>query len=269
MTPKFIIENRIGICTKPEQVLSLGIEKYGHKAFDVFPVMHFVKERFINENKTIKKTDLFELYDESNIYRAIVCTMIWGGINATRAKNKENTFFYKFLKYPEEMLIKNITTLNSYLEGEDFKGAFEFFQTEAKIEGVGTAYFTKIFHFLGQSNNLIKTKPLIFDKWTENAYLALLLQNGEVEKARKYYSGIKLKFSKQPDSVEINDKFYSECYQSYVQDFNKWAEEINSDSAKLEEYVFGDDLRKNKNDSNPRIQLWNIILENLNAILIQ
>ncbi|GGK37949.1 MULTISPECIES: 8-oxoguanine DNA glycosylase OGG fold protein [Flavobacteriaceae] len=267
MTPRYILENEVKINTKPEQVLSLGLEIYNNETFDKFPVMNYIKDRFINENKTIKKRDVIELFDRNDIYTAIVCTMIWGGINATRAKNKEDTFFYKFLNYPKNILLENIITLNSYLENEDFIGAFEFFQKDAKIEGVGSAYFTKIFYFLGQSNTRINIKPLIFDKWTENAYLALLLQNGEFDKVKKFYKGVKLKFSKQPDSVQINDKFYSACYQSYVEDFNKWSKVINSDSTKLEEYVFGDDLRKNKSNLNPRIQLWNIILKNLNHIL--
>ena len=267
MTPRYILENKFKINNKPEQVLSLGLAKYGNEAFVKFPVMDYINEEFLKEDKSIKKSDILKLFERDEVYLAIVCIMIWGGINATRASNKENTFFFKFLNYPQSTLLKNIKTLNHYLEDGDFKRAFEFFQKEAKIEGVGTSYFTKIFYFLGQSNTSINVKPLIFDKWTENAYLALLLQNGEFEKVKNFYKGVKLKFDGKPDSVEINDKFHSSCYQAYVEDFDKWSKEINSDSSKLEEYVFGDDLRKNKTNSNPRIELWNITLEHLNEIL--
>lgn len=267
MTPRYILENRIDINSKPEQILSLGLEKYSNKAFDKFPVMNYIKDKFINRNKTITKSDLLELFNAGDIYTAIVCTMIWGGINATRAKYKENTFFYRFLNYPEDQLLQNIKVLNSYLENDNFKLAFEYFQNEAKIDGVGTSYFTKIFYFIGQTNTNIRVKPLIFDKWTENAYLALLLQNEEIEKAKKFFKGISLNFSNKPGSVQINEKYHSECYQSYILDFDNWSKEINSDSSKLEEYVFGDDLRKNTKDTNPRIQLWNIIIGSLNNII--
>jgi hypothetical protein len=40
-----------------------------------------------------------------------------------------------------------------------------------------------------------------------------------------------------------------------------WASELGVSASKLEEFIFGVSLRKNNTKSNPRNQLWNIILE--------
>jgi hypothetical protein len=48
-----------------------------------------------------------------------------------------------------------------------------------RINGIGPSYFTKLFFFVGQSDDEIKIKPLILDKWTINAFGAMLLQLGQ------------------------------------------------------------------------------------------
>jgi hypothetical protein len=40
-----------------------------------------------------------------------------------------------------------------------------------------------------------------------------------------------------------------------------WADKLGITSSKLEEYIFGISLRKNNTKSNPRNQLWKIILD--------
>ena len=59
-----------------------------------------------------------------------------------------------------------------------------------KIPGVGYRYFTKIFFFLGEANPAIATKPLIFDRWTQNAFFSLLLQSYPSE-TKDFFRGLK------------------------------------------------------------------------------
>lgn len=100
-------------------------------------------------------------------------------------------------------------------------------------------------------------KPLILDKWTSNAYLALLIDSLQKEKIISFYTG---KINKKNKSVSLrNDK--SQIYRSFVEDMNKWAILLNIPASKLEEFVFGISLKENKSNNNPRIQLWKIITD--------
>jgi hypothetical protein len=247
-----------------------NLKSYDNIAFKKFSIIKKVDKIFERNNYILTKNEVIGLFKKDDLYLAIVCSMIWGGINATRSKDKTGTFFYNFLLYTNEnknLFIRNIKKLIKLLETENFEKAFDFYSNEAKIPGVGSAYFTKIFYFLGQANTNINPKPLIFDKWTSNAYLALLLQNGEIKKVEKYFKGINFNFNKTPGTVFLNQKTSSECYQDFVNDFDKWSNKIETTSSSIEEFIFGQHLGQNKNKTNPRIELWNIILDNLTILL--
>jgi hypothetical protein len=129
---------------------------------------------------------------------------------------------------------------------------------KGKLQGVGYAYFTKLMYFLGHHNPHVITKPLIFDKWTSNAYLALLINSNQSEKVNRFYTKtIDPKYK----TVGLTSKQLSSAYDNYIKDMNLWSEEIGVTSSKLEEFIFGISLRKNNTKSNPRNQLWKIILD--------
>ena len=112
-------------------------------------------------------------------------------------------------------------------------------------------------YFLGHGDNKVKIKPLILDKWTCNAYLALLIDSLQIDKIKLFYTG---KIDEKNKSVSLrNNK--SKIYKSFVEDMNKWANLLNIPASKLEEFIFGISLKENKSNNNPRIQLWKIITD--------
>lgn len=269
MIPKYLLDNKVRIFKSPpkESLANNNLSIYKNPIFYESSNSSFKKklDYYFNKNN-IDKKEVIELFSKRDKYLAFTCAMIWGGINATRSQNKSNTFFSKFLKQPKDKILKDIKIVTKNLEKKEFKKAFDFYRNEAKIQGIGPAYFSKLFYFIGVENDNIPIKPLIFDKWTQNAYLALLLQNKEIDKVKKYFRAVKLNFSNSPGLVEIDNKLYGECYESYINDFQKWANGIGCTSSQLEEFVFGQHLGKNKTPENPRIELWKILTSNLEII---
>jgi hypothetical protein len=111
---------------------------------------------------------------------------------------------------------------------------------------------------MGHNYSKIKLKPLIFDKWTSNAYLALLINSNQYDKIKRYYTG---RINEKEHSVSIRSN-KSELYLSYITDMDIWAKKLGVSSSKLEEYIFGVSRKENKSNSNPRIQLWKMIANN-------
>ena len=266
--PEYIKKNKKYI-TRYNQIDSIISKKYYDPKFIKYDVLS--GEFFRDKPEKISKDDLVELYKDNYKYEAVVGILIWGGINI----NQKTSFFEKFLQHSRDKLIEDIEEVTGKLKNGKFKEAFNFFNNgPAKISGVGPAYFTKIFQLIGMAEEGIEVKPLIFDKWTQVAYLALLFQLKEIQKIENFYKKINVNISRAPGAVEIkNGKKYEECYESFVNDFHNWSKAIGSCSLKLEEYVFGADLRMKDNWwvkqslKNPRIGLWNIILENLSAVI--
>jgi len=197
--------------------------------------------------------------------------MIWGGINASRprkikANDKEKKEiakfetidFYKLLKQEEKVVISIIKKSEELIIKGSNKECFEFLLSEkGKLQGVGYAYFTKLMYFLGHHNALVKTKPLILDKWTSNAYFALLINSNQNEKINRYYNK---NIYTEKKTVGLISKQLSSLYENYINDMKLWAENLGVSASKLEEFIFGISLKKNNTKSNPRNQLWKIIL---------
>ncbi len=132
-----------------------------------------------------------------------------------------------------------------------------------KIPGIEHSYFTKLFFFIGQANDAVMRKPLIFDKWANNAFFALLAQTYPNEAAR-YYKEVKLaKNPLMPGQVKLHSgKSKVSAYSRYVELMNSWAEEIPTSPDKVEEFLFGYKLRESDYGTNPRVEIWNIVRDN-------
>ena len=154
---------------------------------------------------------------------------------------------------------KKITTIihhvKSLLVKEEIFNCFNYLYKEGKINGVGHAYFTKLMYFIGYVDKRIKLKPLIFDKWTSNAYLALLINSNQFDKVSKFYSG---KIDNKNQSVSLRSNI-ALTYENYIKDMNCWALKLGVSASRLEEFVFGVSLKENKKFDNPRKELWRII----------
>lgn len=254
--PEYLIENKVRIINVGNQNLDPWGSGYDSSLFNKFPVMEELKEKF--PNKKITRSNINNLFEKNNIYLGFVASMVWGGISSTRPKikgDKTTTDLYKVLSYPEDLIKKSIYDTNIQLEKGNIEIPFNNFMPKGKykIPGVGYSFFTKIFFFLGQANTSIKIKPLIFDKWTKNAFYALLVETHPAE-INDYFLGIN-------ENTEVNirsGKKLTVAYIRYVELMNNWSKEINIAPDKLEKFLFGYS-RKDKNITNPRLELWDII----------
>lgn len=262
--PKYLEENRDRIRNNPPQKIPKWNKQYQHKSFEAFSVMRQLQERF--PNRIIQRPDIVELFSkEETLYLGLVGGMVWGSINATRPRikggDRTHTNFYRLLNTPEEFARNTITHVSKHLlRGDVITPFLDMKQGKYRINGLGPAYFTKLFFFLGQADDTIYPKPLIFDKWTSNAYYALMVQH-DPGRVTKCFSGVNNSHgNSSPGSVKWpTGTKLANLYCCFVNNFNSWAEKIGVSAAALEEFLFGWDLRLRRNENNPRVELWNIV----------
>lgn len=270
--PEYLIENKSKIVDAPDQFINLISKKYSKEIYLDFDVIKEFHKRFPNlKQYPIQRKQVSDLFKNKEYYLGFVAAMIWGGINASRPrkiktndkeKNEiakfETIDFYKLLKQDQKHVISIIKKAEELIIKKKNKECFEFLLSEkGKLQGVGYAYFTKLMYFLGHHNALVNTKPLILDKWTSNAYFALLINSNQNEKINRYYNK---NIDAEEKTVGLISKQLSSTYENYIKDMKLWAEKLGVSASKLEEFIFGISLRKNNTKSNPRNQLWNIIL---------
>ncbi len=260
--PNFLIENKAKIQSAPPQIISLVNKKYKHKKFLEFSIMKEFFTTFPNaDKKSIQRADVNKLFRMEKYYLGFISAMIWGGINASKPREKEKfetIDFYRLLKEDRKKITEITLKVKKLLLKGQHKFCFDYLYNEGKINGIGHAYFTKLMYFMGHNYSKIKLKPLIFDKWTSNAYLALLINSNQYDKIKRYYTG---RINEKEHSVSIRSN-KSELYLSYITDMDIWSKKLGVSSSKLEEYIFGVSRKENKSNSNPRIQLWRIIINN-------
>jgi hypothetical protein len=270
--PEYLIENKNNIIDAPDQFINLISKKYSKEIYLDFDIIKEFHKRFPNLKKyPIQRKQVSDLFKNKEYYLGFIAAMIWGGINASRprkikANDKEKNEiakfetidFYKLLKQDEKNVISIIKKAEELIIKGSNKECFEFLISEkGKLQGVGYAYFTKLMYFLGHHNALVKTKPLILDKWTSNAYFALLINSNQNEKINRFYNK---NIDTEKKTVGLISKQLSSAYENYINDMKLWAEKLGVSASKLEEFIFGISLRKNNTKSNPRNQLWKIIL---------
>jgi len=269
--PKYLEDNASRIKQLGEQELNEWSSSYEAEGFNKFKIIEEIKETF--PSKRIYRSDIIKMFQNNKIYLGFVTAMMWGGINATRPHKKAGgvteTNFYKILSYKKESIEESIIFSNKCFEEGDFKTPFKQMMpsNKYKIPGVGYPYFTKIFFFLGQSNDHIKIKPLILDKWTSNSFYALLSQSYP-EDIPKFFRTIKSsKNTNSPGEVVLRSgKNLINAYERFNHLMNDWAQQLNISPDKLEEFVFGYRLDSGDRASNPRVQLWQIVDNNKNLV---
>jgi hypothetical protein len=219
--------------------------------------------------KPILKQDCIHLYENENtLYKGIILSMLWGGINFKRNAKSLNSNLHKILNYDKQKLVDNAFEVKEILLKENYAKAFSLYKSDPKfrIDGIGPSYFTKIFYFLllAGKRGEFKKCPLIFDKWTMNGYAALLLDANK-HKAVKYISEIIIKLSGKTGIVSFKERILSEIYENYVNDLYTWGNALNIDPLKIEQYLFGFALnhRQNKDKPNPRKIIWANLLNAL------
>ena len=226
------------------------------KTYDKFQDYPIVKEIYARfPSRTLCRADIVKLVEDNDILLSLIAAMIWGGIS-TGGITGDN--FTKLLKISDNRLEEIVIKANQYVSNGEIKKAFIFLETEGKISGVGHSFHTKILFFLGQAIPHILSKPLIFDRWTKNAFCVFLYQTGQKALLNEFY----LKFT--DEKAEIKQGKLPDAYEVYVKSMNSWATQLYVKPSKLEEFVFGDDRRINRQKNNPRVELLNILVEIFN-----
>ncbi|MBI9102381.1 MAG: hypothetical protein JEY99_08210 [Spirochaetales bacterium] len=267
--PEYLERNIERILTKEEQNLPAWVSTYDGALYADFEVMKRLKNHF--PKKVISRQALINLYRSDDKYLAFVASMVWGFINGSRPLpghkgDKRTTNLYRMLSHPAEEVEKAMRVVVPYFQKGDFMTPYTLLDNDGpfKIQGVGPAYFTKMFFFAGQaaSDKAVPIKPLIFDNWTTNAFFALYGQSNP-DGLKEWFTFSKNKSSSLPFST--NPKKGKELYQLYVTSMNCWAESLGIRADKLEEFVFGYS-KKPVRENNPRLKLEKITQDNLSLI---
>ena len=257
--PAYLFSNKDRIMNLPDQFIELMSVKYKDERFNQFEVINEFFKTFPDwESSPIQRGHVINLFKQNKKYLGFISAMIWGGINASRPKetgNFETIDLYRLLSVKRSKIENIIEVVEKFLIKGEIKECFLFLKNEGKIDGIDYPYFTKLMYFIGQANNKIKIKPLIFDKWTSNGYMALLINSNNYTKLNEFYTGTIYKEDKE---VRLRSKVQN-AYFNFVLDMEKWASQIGINPSKLEEFIFGVSLKIDKTDINPRIELWDII----------
>lgn len=254
--PRYLVSEKNRILTaKPQEIFMWN------SSFDKFRTYNDVQELYeLFPNRDLQRNDVIRVFDR-DCYKGFIAAMIWGGINASKpiTKGGVDTPFYRLMQEPKQRVVDAIGYAKEKIINGDIVELFTSFSQNGrfKLAGIDAAYFTKLFYFLGEveSRNVL-LKPLIWDKWTSNAHCALLLQT-QKNVGMPMYLGINKHYDY---AINLPSGAYkSKLYYQYLVDFNQWAHELGVDAGRLEEFVFGVSLKKNKMPGNPRIDLWKII----------
>lgn len=256
--PQYLYDNKEIIIKLPPQQIALWTQSY-----DKYRDRDAVKSLYLEfSSRNMQRKDVIRIFKEDH-YRGFVAAMMWGGINATRPdKSGGPPPFAKLLNHPKEKVVSAIEYAAKRIELGDIQELFQAFEETGmhKLPGVGHAYFTKLFFFLGELKDSIPFKPLIFDKWTANAHCALLIQL--LPPGRRDQLPYKSLSLEEKYMVNVpGGKKRSELYTRYLNDMKAWAEELEVPITKLEEFIFGENLKNNKRVDNPRLALWKIITD--------
>jgi len=121
-----------------------------------------------------------------------------------------------------------------------------------KFHGVGYAYFTKIFFFMGHITPVLNPAPIILDKWSASALLVL---GREISPEYPWDDLFDLAPLSQGDPALLKaHRVDAQFYRLYVAWFNHWAGLLGITAEALERYVFGMSRKTNGRGllSNPR-----------------
>jgi hypothetical protein len=218
--------------------------------------------QFKGSLKRDKVIDLFRFPE--TYYLGFLASNVWGGISV------QNGHFRSALTYKKEIIeniIKSINDAFATNSKEEIRTIYlSLYGGKNHIKGIGPSYFTKLFFFVGQANDEIMLKPLILDKWTQNAFFALLSQIEEYDLLRQFFNQkVNLNHSKRLNrnictvSLRGNVDNKSEAYWKFINLLNEWAKILDVPVSKIEEFVFGTALNIDRNIDNPRIELSEII----------
>jgi hypothetical protein len=227
------------------------------------PVMRRLYKQFPGLN--IQRSDVTALYQQwSDPELALIASMIWGGINATRPKkNNGPSDLAALLSHLPSDLVRRMNHIRKLVLAGRLAQAFIDCSAggAAKLKGVGSAYFTKVLFFLGEATDGMKPTPLVFDKWTQNAFFLLLSQSEGIQAAARWFKlPSRSKFAETKAILLLSGvSIQASAYLEYVNHMTSWAHNLDVPPGQLEQFVFGEDRRANPSQQNPRTEILNLI----------
>ena len=240
-TPPYLLENILAIRSKVQTPTRIASSFYRDENELVKDILaSFPKREILREDVTA----LFSGDPMKGVYAA----MIWGGMSTGGVMGNN---FGKLLKISRDELSEVIDRLRNLRRDGDVKQAYDYMENgqRRKIEGLGHAFFTKIFFFLSVVINFKVIAP-IYDKWTKLAHFALLHNAGDSKVAAEYFTLSKDKGQKE---VVVNLRSCgSDAYDNYVTRMEAWANDLNVNVCTLETYIFGNHRGRDKSPENPR-----------------
>ncbi len=244
--PPYLIEHIEQIKQTQQPRFKIATAYYRYRQYKVI-------DEILDDSKDghIGRQQVSVYFENQNYYKGFFATMIWGGVS-TGGVTGDN--LSKLLNVEQERLENIIFMVKGFLKNNLFSKAYNYMEGEGKLNGLGDAYFTKLFFFIAESQNFAIIPP-IFDKWTKLAYCALLIDEGNELQAKKYISrvdGVEVKFRKATRSGAFED---------FVLRMNRWANECGVGVNQLESFIFGKHRSKDKTINNPRFHFESFVAE--------
>lgn len=239
------------LCSNRHRILALGGQALPpwSTGYDAFQEPAMQRLRYAFPTRCISRAELVALFHAwQDPVLCLVAAMVWGGI---RLKHLN-----LLLLMGEPALRARMEALRPLVRSAAFEVAFKDCSTggRLKFDGVGPAFFTKLFYFIGQVPPILNPAPLILDKWTANAFLVLGRQICQSNRWLEWFDTAPL--CKGKPTMWHSPFPDAEVYRLYVAWFNHWAQLLGAPVSQLEQFVFGWDRRGGENQWwNPRNQL--------------
>lgn len=153
---------------------------------------------------------------------------------------------------PDKDIREKLTQVKFLLDEDNIQEAFvSMLRGKNKIKGIGPSYFTKILYFMYGKEHKKNLYPLIYDKWGQHIHIALLLEAGKDLNPYGYL-------------YALGDKkrrcILYDIYEDYLKRMINLSKELNlSNTGILEEFLFGQSLKKDKSTNNSRVVLVNYV----------
>ena len=214
----------------------------------------------------LTREDVFRIFrEEKNRYKGFIAAMLWGGLGSNAlSRNNLRTAF----SCPKSDIEKKLEDVFKKLKENKIEEAFEsMLQKPNKIKGIGVSFFTKLLYFLWPKENKQDIKPLIYDKWGWHIHAALLIDEKGMDEVMNYFvisSSLSHKdgYGLIPQIVLRDGKNVSRAYMNYIK---LLASKSQGDPGRLEEFLFGQSRKFNRQESNPRVFLIKCLSQQIDS----
>ncbi|OEG72333.1 hypothetical protein BEL05_04980 [Shewanella colwelliana] len=237
MTPSFLNNNLKSIQKTEQPSFKIANNYFNYRHHEVIDdILSDCTDGYIGREQVTA------YFKNRHYYKGFFAAMIWGGVSTGGVTGDNLT---KLLNVTPERLEAIVLVINRLLAQQAFSQAYNYMEGEGKLNGLGDAYFTKLFFFVAAADTLTIIPP-IFDKWTKLAYCALLIDEGNGQLAKQYISRV------EGVDVILRTASRSAAFNDFVLRMNRWANACGVEVNQLESYIFGTHRSKDKTSHNPR-----------------